>query len=248
MKSFSVTDVGMVRRDNQDYYFSSEKPIGNLPNLFVVADGMGGHSAGDFASRCAVATLVKSVEMDMSFNPIKIIRHAIETANEQVYQHAQNDPAKLGMGTTLVVATIVGPFAYVANVGDSRLYLADEHELVQVTKDHSWIAEMVRRGEISQQEAMVSPNKNIITRAVGTGPSVEIDFFDIQLEENVRILMCTDGLTNMVKDEEIRGMLCPSQDIEQTARLLVNSANEGGGRDNITVIIIEPFTDEVKEC
>lgn len=248
MKSYSVTDVGQKRRENQDYVYASEQPIGNLPNLFVVADGMGGHNAGDFASRCAVSVMVESVKRDMSFNPIKIIRHAIETANEQVCVQADLDPQKSGMGTTLVAVTVVGHYAYVANVGDSRLYLSDPHDIVQITRDHSWIAEMVRRGEISREEARNHPDKNIITRAVGTGPSVRIDFFDVELEEETRILMCSDGLSNMVSDDTIQEILCSSDDIEKSAESLVALANENGGRDNISVIIIEPFTNEVKEC
>ena len=248
MKSYSVTDVGQKRRENQDYVYASEQPIGNLPNLFVVADGMGGHNAGDFASRCAVSVMVESVKRDMSFNPIKIIRHAIETANEQVCVQADLDPQKSGMGTTLVAVTVVGHYAYVANVGDSRLYLSDSHDIVQITRDHSWIAEMVRRGEISREEARNHPDKNIITRAVGTGPSVRIDFFDVELEEETRILMCSDGLSNMVSDDTIQEILCSSDDIEKSAESLVSLANENGGRDNISVIIIEPFTNEVKEC
>lgn len=248
MKSYSVTDVGQKRRENQDYVYASEQPIGNLPNLFVVADGMGGHNAGDFASRCAVSVMVESVKRDMSFNPIKIIRHAIETANEQVCVQADLDPQKSGMGTTLVAVTVVGHYAYVANVGDSRLYLSDSHDIVQITRDHSWIAEMVRRGEISREEARNHPDKNIITRAVGTGPSVRIDFFDVELEEETRILMCSDGLSNMVSDDTMQEILCSSDDIEKSAESLVALANENGGRDNISVIIIEPFTNEVKEC
>ncbi|MDY4671109.1 MAG: Stp1/IreP family PP2C-type Ser/Thr phosphatase [Oliverpabstia sp.] len=248
MKAYSVTDVGQCRRENQDYVFVSQQPIGNLPNLFVVADGMGGHNAGDYASRCAVTVLTESVKKDMSFNPIKIIRHAIETANEQVFAQASQDPSKAGMGTTLVVVTIVGHYAYVANVGDSRMYLADDRVMVQITRDHSWIAEMVRRGEMSREDAKNHPDKNIITRAVGAGATVNIDFFDVQLEENSRILMCTDGLSNMVEDETIERIISSPLDIEQAARHLVELANENGGKDNISVIAIEPFTNEVKEC
>lgn len=248
MKSYSVTDVGQKRRENQDYVYASEQPIGNLPNLFVVADGMGGHNAGDFASRCAVSVLAESVKKDMSFNPIKIIRHAIETANEQVLMQADLDPQKAGMGTTMVAVTVVGHYAYVANVGDSRMYVSDSHDIVQITRDHSWIAEMVRRGEISKEEARNHPDKNIITRAVGTGSTVKIDFFDVELEEGNRILMCSDGLSNMVEDYTMQDILSSSNNIEESAEKLVSLANENGGRDNISVIIIEPFTNEVKEC
>ena len=228
--------------------FASEQPIGNLPNLFVVADGMGGHNAGDFASRCAVSVMVESVKKDMSFNPIKIIRHAIETANEQVGIQAELDPAKSGMGTTLVAVTAVGYYAYIANVGDSRLYVSDSHGVIQITRDHSWIAELVRRGELSKEEAMDHPGKNIITRAVGTAPEVNIDFFDVELEEGNKILMCSDGLSNMVRDDVMQEILQASENIEESAEKMVQQANENGGKDNMSVIIIEPFTDEVKKC
>jgi len=227
MKSFSLTDVGQVRSQNQDYVYASEQPIGNLPNLFVLADGMGGHNAGDFASRCAVSVIEASVKKDMSFNPIKIMRHAIEEANEKIHELAKADAGKAGMGTTLVAVTVVGYYAYVANVGDSRLYISGEH---------------------SKEEARNHPDKNIITRALGASEEVDIDFFDVQLEEKNRILLCSDGLSNMVADEEIQKILGDSPDIEQSGRQLVATANTNGGRDNISVILIEPFTNEVKEC
>lgn len=248
MKSFSLTDVGRVRSQNQDYVYASEQPIGNLPNLFVLADGMGGHNAGDFASRCAVSVIEASVKKDMSFNPIKIMRHAIEEANDKIHELAGKDAAKAGMGTTLVAVTVVGYYAYVANVGDSRLYISNEQNLVQITRDHSWIAEMVMRGEISKEEARNHPDKNIITRALGASEEVDIDFFDVQLEEKNRILLCSDGLSNMVTDEQMQEILQSSPDIEMSGRQLVAAANTNGGRDNISVILIEPFTNEVKEC
>lgn len=248
MKSFSMTDVGRIRSQNQDYVFASQEPIGNLPNLFVLADGMGGHNAGDYASRCAVSVIEASVKKDMSFNPIKIMRHAIELANETIYQQAKEDTTKAGMGTTLVAVTIVGYYAYVANVGDSRLYISDEQGMIQITRDHSWIAEMVRRGEISKEEARNHPDKNIITRALGASEEVKIDFFDIQLETNHRILMCSDGLSNMVSDENMQEILQSTSEIEESGKELVAQANNNGGRDNISVILVEPFTNEVKEC
>ena len=248
MKSFSVTDVGQKRRENQDYAFTSEDPIGNLPNLFVVADGMGGHNAGDFASCCAVSVLVDSVKKDMSFNPIKIIRHAVEAANQQVYLAAVEDSAKAGMGTTLVVVTIVGRYAYVANVGDSRMYLVNVDGITQVTRDHSLIEEMVRIGELTREEARNHPDKNIITRVIGIGPQVDVDFFDIHLKESSRLLLCSDGLSNMVSDEEIWRIANTSRDLREMGMRLVSLANENGGKDNIAVVLVQPDTKEVEVC
>jgi len=243
MKVFSATDIGQKRTMNQDFVFASASPVGNLPNLFVVADGMGGHNAGDFASRYGVSVLVESVKRDTNFNPVRIIRHGIEAANSQIFEQAKRDISMEGMGTTMVVATVVGNYAYVANVGDSRLYLAADGTFDQVTQDHSLIAEMVRLGELTPEQARNHPDKNIITRAVGTQDTVKIDFFDIQLEEGNQLVMCSDGLSN----EEIFELIC-REDGEDKAKRLIDKANANGGRDNIAVIVVEPFTNEVKEC
>ena len=222
---------------NQDYVFASQDTVGNLPNLFAVADGMGGHNAGDYASSHAVRILVDEIREDTDYNPVKVIRHAIETANTEIIEQAQKDEKLRGMGTTMVVATIVGQYAYVANVGDSRLYVVDK-QLRQITRDHSLVQEMVRMGEITAEEARNHPDKNIITRALGASEEVDIDFFDVQLEEKNRILLCSDGLSNMVADEEIQKILGDSPDIVQSGRQLVATANTNGGRDNISVILI----------
>lgn len=246
MKVFSATDIGQKRQMNQDFIYTSAEPVGNLPNLFVVADGMGGHNAGDFASRYSVSVLVETIKKDKNFNPVKIIRSGIEEANREILAQSRQNEAMAGMGTTMVAATVVGGYAYVANVGDSRLYLARD-TLRQITQDHSLVAEMVRLGELSPEEARNHPDKNIITRAVGTADEVKIDFFDVKLEPGDQILMCSDGLSNMVSDRDILEILRTGQG-ENEAQELVDQANANGGKDNIAVIVIEPFTDEVKEC
>ena len=247
MRVFSASDIGQKRQVNQDFIFTSEDPVGNLPNLFVVADGMGGHNAGDFASRYGVSVLVETIKKDKNYNPVKIMRAAIEAANREVFRQAEADEAMAGMGSTMVVCTVVGDYAYVANVGDSRLYLARPEELTQITQDHSLIAEMVRLGELSEEEGRHHPDKNIITRAIGTSEDIRVDFFDMKLEEGDRILMCSDGLTNMVDNGQIREILEGSAS-EDSAKALVDRANENGGEDNVAVIVIEPFEDEVKSC
>ncbi|MDO4622084.1 MAG: Stp1/IreP family PP2C-type Ser/Thr phosphatase [Eubacteriales bacterium] len=236
MKVFSATDIGQKRHMNQDFIYASEGQIGNLPNLFVVADGMGGHNAGDFASRYGVSVLAEHIRQDKDFNPVKIMRNAIEAANREVYMQAINDPNMAGMGTTMVVCTVVGEYAYIANVGDSRLYLAGEH-LAQVTQDHSLIAEMVRLGELTPEEGRNHPDKNIITRAIGTSAEVRIDFFDVRLSEGNQILMCSDGLTNMVEDDRIFELLRGKE--EDKSKALIDEANANGGKDNIAVIVVE---------
>ena len=248
MRVYSATDVGQKRKMNQDYVFVSDGPVGNLPNLFVVADGMGGHNAGDYASSHAVQILVDEIQRDADFNPIKVIRHAIETANTEIIEQALKDEKLRGMGTTIVVSTIVGHYAYVANVGDRRLYVVQDR-IHQVTKDHSLVQEMVRMGELKAEDARNHPDKNIITRALGAEKTVDIDFFDLKLEPGSTVLMCSDGLSNMVEDAKMEEIILkPDTDLEKKGEALVREANLNGGKDNIAIVLIEPFTNEVERC
>ena len=244
MRIYSATDVGQKRKMNQDYVFASEGPVGNLPNLFTVADGMGGHNAGDYASSHAVRILVDEIREDADYNPVKVIRHAIEAANTEIRNRAQEDENLRGMGTTMVVATIVDQYAYVANVGDSRLYVIQDG-IRQVTRDHSLVQEMVRMGEISEAEARNHPDKNIITRAIGVKEDVEPDIYEYRLKKGDMILMCTDGLSNMVEDEDMINIVKGSRDVVEAVQMLIEKANSNGGRDNIGVIVAEPLADEV---
>ena len=239
MKVFSATDIGQKRKMNQDYIFTSQEPIGNLPNLFIVADGMGGHNAGDFASRSGVSVMVETVRRDKNFNPVKIMRNAMEAANREVLEQSREDPAMAGMGTTMVACTLVGGYAYVANVGDSRLYLAND-TMTQISQDHSLIAEMVRLGELTPEEGRNHPDKNIITRAIGTADTVQVDFFDFRLNQDDQILMCSDGLSNMVEDARMFEIL-KDDSIEDKSEALIQEANANGGKDNIAVIVIRPY-------
>ena len=248
MRIYSATDVGQKRKMNQDYVFASADPVGNLPNLFVVADGMGGHNAGDYASSHAVGIVVEEIREDADFNPVKVIRHAIESANTEIITQAQKDEKLRGMGTTMVAATIVGHYAYVANVGDSRLYVAGE-QIQQITKDHSLVQEMVRMGELNAEEARNHPDENIITRALGAERTVDVDFFDLKLEPGNVVLMCSDGLSNMVEDDRIGEIISDTdRDLQERGQALISEANRNGGKDNIAIVLIEPFANEVKKC
>ncbi len=248
MKVYSATDVGQKREINQDYIYVSTDPVGNLPNLFVVADGMGGHNAGDYASSHGVNTLVEQIRKDANYNPVKVIRYAIEAANTELLNSASGNASLQGMGTTMVVCTIVGQYAYVANIGDSRLYVV-QRSIRQVTRDHSLVEEMVRMGEINAEEARTHPKKNIITRALGAEKTVEVDFFDLKLEAGSTILMCSDGLSNMVEDSRMEEIILdPGKDLSLKGKELIREANQNGGKDNIAVILIEPFVNEVGEC
>ena len=242
MRSVGASHIGKVRTENQDRIFFHDQPVGNLKNLYIVADGMGGHKAGDYASRYTIERVVASVSRNAGDEPVSIIKEAINKANELLVAESREDEAKRGMGTTLVIGTIIGNKLFVANIGDSRLYIVGGTEQIrQITRDHSLVDEMVRMGEINADEARVHPDKNIITRAVGAADHVEADFFEVELCEDDRILLCTDGLTNMVRDEEICDTIRQNDNIETAASQLVAMANANGGRDNITVMIIKPF-------
>lgn len=240
LKTFSITDIGKKRKVNQDFVYTRENPIGNLPNVFIVADGMGGHKAGDYASKATVETMLEEIAHSSETNPMVIFEQAIVTANERIRRKASEEPELEGMGTTVVAATCMGRKLQVANVGDSRLYIINRH-IKQITRDHSLVEEMVRMGGIGREEARNHPDKNIITRAVGASDIVEPDFFTVELEEGDIVLMCSDGLTNMLEDEEIRMIVSGARDIVEKAYRLVEAANENGGRDNISVILVEPL-------
>ncbi len=242
LKTFSITDIGKKRKLNQDYVYTSEKPIGNLPNVFIVADGMGGHNAGDYASKYTVDTIVKEIKNSFEVNPEIILRKAIETANACIIELSKENDNLAGMGTTVVAATCMGKYLRVANVGDSRLYVIGE-KITQITRDHSLVEEMIRMGGIDREEARNHPDKNIITRAIGAAENVKIDFFNVELKPGDIVLMCSDGLSNMLEDEEIRMILNGQRDIVEKAEELVKAANNNGGKDNIAVVLIEPFAE-----
>ena len=248
MKTYSVTDVGLRRRINQDYVFASDLPIGNLPNLYIVADGMGGHNAGDYASRFVVKKVREYIEGSEESNPVTLMQEAIQNANMLLLEEASRKAELMGMGTTIVVTTVIGRDVYTANVGDSRMYIIDDNGIQQITQDHSLVEEMVRLGEMDKADAKDHPDKNIITRAVGVVPELSVDFFEVELKPGDTVLMCSDGLTNMIEDEEIKKIVLGQRDIVEKAEKLIDTANENGGKDNITVVLIEPFSDEVKEC
>ena len=247
MKTFSITDVGMVRQVNQDYVYTTDNPIGTLPNLFVVADGMGGHKAGDYASKYTVEVMKRELAQSEEKDVEKALVSAIEKANREIIKKASEDEHLKGMGTTVVAATIVDHMMYFANVGDSRLYLINQG-ITQLTKDHSLVEEMVRLGGIKPEEAKHHPDKNIITRAIGAKNNVDVDFYEHRLKRGDIILMCTDGLSNMVEDEELFHIVQGGRDIVEAGTALVGAAKENGGTDNIGVVLMEPFTDEVSIC
>ena len=224
MKIYALTDVGRRREVNQDYVFATDSPIGPFPNLLVVADGMGGHKAGDFASKFTVETLKRELEKSAPGRPDEIFKAAIDTANRRLIEEAQRDVKLEGMGTTLVAATVIDNTLHFANIGDSRLYLISDN-IRQLSKDHSLVEEMVRLGGIKAEEARNHP--------------------DFRISRGDKILMCTDGLSNMVEDEVMFGIVKGSRDIIEAVHMLIDRANANGGRDNIGVVMAEPIADEV---
>lgn len=242
MIAYADTDVGRSRTMNQDYVFCSMDAVGNLPNLYMVADGMGGHRAGDFASRYAVEVFIETVRTSQSENVISIVNEAITAANHALIQKAEENPDMEGMGTTMVIAVIQGDSLFIANVGDSRLYLIhkEDYEIVQITRDHSLVEEMVKMGELDKNSARTHEKKNIITRAVGADPNMVADFFEIECNVKDRILMCSDGLSNMVEDSQILDIVVNGMQIEDTVHSLIKAANDNGGKDNIAVVLIQP--------
>ena len=238
MKAFALTDVGKNRVTNQDFVYCSNIPVGNLPNLFIVADGMGGHRAGEIASVTAVNAVVGSILHSEKKDVISIIQEGITIANITLMEKSKNNQEWEGMGTTLVLATVVDDTMYVANVGDSRLYLIDD-DIRQITRDHSYVEAMISIGEIDKESARTHEKKNIITRAIGVDASTNADYFEVQYKPGDKILLCSDGLTNMIEDKDIFSIVNSCNDLEDTVHKLVCVANENGGKDNIAVVLVE---------
>ncbi len=234
----SLTDIGEKREMNQDYLYACDSAVGVLPNLYMIADGMGGHSAGEFASRNAIQVVVNSIRSSKEVDAVTVIREAVEKANYLILDYARKHPEFSGMGTTLVLTSIFEGYVLTANVGDSRMYQIGD-TIHQITRDHSFIQEMVRNGEMDEKTASIHPDRHKITRAVGVSDTVEIDIFEVETVSGQQLLLCSDGLSNMVKDEEICSICRADEDITKRAQRLIRQANTNGGKDNITVILIE---------
>lgn len=236
-----LTDVGRKREHNEDNmaYVIPKDPqvMAKKGALFIVADGMGGHAAGEVASEIAVDTVSNVYYQDDSDDAASSLLHAIKRANALIHQRAAENMLRSGMGTTCVAAVLRGNMAYIANVGDSRAYLVRNGQVKQVSQDHSWVAEQVRAGLLTEDQARTHAQRNVITRCLGTQADVEIDVFPEQLEDKDALVLCTDGLSGLVSDDEIRRIV--GQSIPQDSVYhLVQRANENGGPDNITAIVI----------
>jgi len=232
MKFAARTDVGRVRKGNEDAFLATK-------NLFAVADGMGGHMAGEVASSLALEILQGEVEGEKKSDPGALLLRAAELANLAVFKSALEKPERRGMGTTLTAVLPTGKKLIFAHIGDSRAYLFRQGKLTQLTEDHSVVAEMVRSGRLRPEEAETHPARSILTRALGTEPQAKIDLLSQEVEKGDRVLLCTDGLSSMVGEEQIREILAQTIPLDEICKQLIARANASGGSDNITVVLVE---------
>ncbi len=233
MKAFASSHVGLVRRTNEDAYY-----LPKLEERFaVVADGMGGHLAGEVASRMAVDEFVRELR-EYRFPDEEIMKHAVEAANAAVYRAAQLDISKKGMGTTLTALWMGKDSVCLAHVGDSRAYLLRNGALMQLSRDHSLVGELMEKGELTFEEAMVHPQRNLITRALGTNPKVVPDVMRLDYQKGDVWLLCSDGMSNHVHNHEMAEILRRGEEWQLKADRLVELALDRGGSDNITVVLV----------
>jgi PPM family protein phosphatase len=227
--SAGTTDAGRKRRRNEDSFVRE-------PPLFAVADGMGGAQAGEVASRLAAAAFREFHEAD-ELDPEERVAAIIQEANRRIYERARSDAQASGMGTTITAALVWGGSVAIGHVGDSRAYRLREGKLEQLTEDHSLVADLVRSGRLTPQEADTHPQRSVITRALGTDLEVDVDTFTIEAEANDVFVLCSDGLTTMVDDEEIAQTVVKADSLEHATKALVKAANRAGGEDNVTVVL-----------
>ncbi len=233
------SDIGKVRQQNEDFWTF------NPPHFMLIADGMGGHAAGEVASHMAARSVMLFLQDKIVIDE-GTLRDAIGEANRVIYQTAQSNEAYGGMGTTMILGYECGNAIHWAHVGDSRMYLYRNQTLHQITQDHSFVGELERSGQITKEEAKVHPKRNLLTRAVGAEREIAVDTGTLPLEENDMLLLCTDGLTNMVSEAEIATIIEAHIDQPEVAMSqLIDIANENGGSDNVTIILARADTKQV---
>ena len=236
MRVISRTHVGLVRENNEDALLVRE------PYLFAVADGMGGYAAGEIASRStlkAFEAATYSLRHEQEENIGSIILEAFKRANTHVHKMALNNSNYNGMGTTMTALYLPGNGkGYCCHIGDSRLYCFREGKLEQITNDHTYVASLLADGKISEEEALVHPQRHMLLQAVGVDDEIKADLHELDVRENDRLLLCSDGLTDMLRDEEIAGLMA-FDDLEEAADQLLEKALDNGGRDNVSLIIID---------
>lgn len=240
-----LTDIGRSRSQNQDSIFFTSVPIGPLPNLFIVADGLGGHNAGEVASTKAVEFITeyvrdfKAAEFVKSDNYLDLLVTAVQGANTKVCEMAKINPEMRDMGTTLTACIITDEKIVLAHVGDSRAYSITKDEINQLTADHSYVESMVKTGEITAEEALTHPDRHMITRVLGMPKLFEVDGAVKPIGDTVSVLLCSDGLTNMLDDQKIKDIVRGTGFIEHRVKFLIEEANMRGGLDNISAVLID---------
>lgn len=237
------SDKGMIREKNEDYLSVLSGNPG-IPLAFIIADGMGGHNSGEVASKSAVDFISSYIlqfpeTMQDEHEILSVIRDVVMKANASVYNLARTNEEHLGMGTTLIAAVELKHRLYIAHVGDSRAYVLRDGQMTRITKDHSYIEELISQGSLTREEAENHPKRNIITRALGCEESILVDTYESEILKNDIYLLCTDGLTTMLKEDEIRSVLESEPDPQQACNILVDRANGCGGEDNISVIVFK---------
>lgn len=240
MEVYFQSDIGKRRKSNQDYTATFTNQKNQL--LALLADGMGGHQAGDIASRQAVEEIGIAWEATMIDDSEKAVQwflQHIQQTNQRIFEKGQSQPTLSGMGTTLEVVTLLDNHLALAHVGDSRIYLFREQRLIALTEDHSLVNALLKSGEITQEMAENHPRKNIITRSLGMPGSLEVDVAIHRIEDHDQLLLCSDGLTNMVSEPKITQILLEAASLQDASQRLIDEANAKGGLDNITVLLID---------
>ena len=231
VRSSLLTDVGRVRERNEDAAFAGD-------HVFAVADGLGGHRAGEVASDLALGS-VRALDQSEPRAAAKGIADAVRSGNRAVHDRAETDDSLRGMGTTMTAVVISGNTAFIAHVGDSRCYLIRSGQITQLSRDHTLVARMVSEGRLTPEQAEAHPQRSVLTRALGADKDVDVDESRITLIDGDRLVLCSDGLTGMLSDEEIRDYAMSGSDLDEICQQLVDAANERGGQDNITVVLVD---------
>ena len=249
-----LTDVGQVRTVDEDSILAADLSFGvnsksSNFHLLVVADGMGGHAKGEEASKIALSAISRSVISELvNDTPFtKLLEQGIQNANQDILDYTARNPESSGMGTTSVCAIVEGNAVHLANVGDSRAYVISDDEIRRVTKDHSFVQSLVDQGEITEAESREHPQKNVITKAVGIGTSIEVDTMRLTLDSDESLLLCCDGVIAHLPDDDIHKIIRDSPDPQTACQEIVDMANERGGSDNISLIILSPEGSDIKE-
>lgn len=242
MMAGAATDIGLSRTTNEDSYYCSKGL--NAPHLYIVADGMGGHNGGEIASRTSVDTVKSFIEdgyvsVEYINDRLLMLRDAIVKANSMVYNRSIEERDLKGMGTTFTMAMIEGKRLYIGHIGDSRMYLMRKGECRKLTEDHSLVAQLIKNGSISPEEGDKHPQKNIITKALGIDMTVEMDLNTEDLQDKDILLLCTDGLTNMLQLDEILRICSTNKSPQLITEELIQGANTRGGKDNVTAIVVK---------